>query len=95
MSVSITEFGKTTAGIPIQRAVLKNDFLEVHLLTYAAVIQKILVPDRKGNPVDVVLGYSTAAAYSLLPSAFSIAVRWENYKPCPAQIQRGRVRQAA
>ena len=56
MSVSITEFGKTTAGVPIQRAVLKNDQIEVHLLTYAALIHKILVKDRKGVPVDVVLG---------------------------------------
>ena len=62
MSVSITEFGKTTAGGPIQRAVLKNDQIEVHLLTYAALIHKILVKDRKGAPVDVVLWVPTASA---------------------------------
>ena len=74
MSVSITEFGKTTAGIPIQLAVLKNDQLEVHLLTYAAVIHKILVPDRKGNMVDVVLGYPTAADYELNTDSMGAAV---------------------
>ena len=74
MSVSITEFGKTTSGVPIQRAVLKNDQLEVQLLTYAAIIHKILVPDRKGNPVDVVLGYNTVADYELNTDSMGAAV---------------------
>ncbi|MFR3792471.1 MAG: aldose epimerase family protein [Blautia massiliensis (ex Durand et al. 2017)] len=74
MSVSITEFGKTTAGTPIQCAVLKNDQIEVHLLTYAAVIHKIVVKDRKGNPVDVALGYPTAADYELNTDSMGAAV---------------------
>ena len=65
MSVSITAFGKTTSGEPVRLVVLKNDQLEVHLLTYAALIHKILVPDRNGNPVDVVLGYPTVPDYEL------------------------------
>ena len=63
MSVSITDFGKTAAGENVRLVVLKNDQLEVHLLTYAALIHKILVPDRNGNPVDVVLGYPTVPDY--------------------------------
>lgn len=74
MSVSITPFGKTTDGQAIQLAVLKNDHLEVHLLTYAASIQKILVPDRKGNPVDVVLGYDHAVDYELNGGCLGAAV---------------------
>ena len=74
MSVSITPFGKTTAGDPVQLAVLKNDYLEVHLLTYAAVIHKIIVPDRKGTPVDVVLGYPTVADYELNTDSMGAAV---------------------
>lgn len=74
MSVSITEFGKTTSGAPVQLAVLKNEQLEVHLLTYAAVIHKILVPDRKGTPVDVVLGYDTVADYELNTDSMGAAV---------------------
>ena len=65
MSVSITAFGKTTSGEPVRLVVLKNDQLEVHLLTYAALIHNILVPDRNGNPVDVVLGYPTVPDYEL------------------------------
>ena len=63
MSVSITDFGKTAGGENVRLVVLKNDQLEVHLLTYAALIHKILVPDRNGNPVDVVLGYPTVPDY--------------------------------
>ena len=37
----------------------------MQLLSYAAIIHRIIVPDRKGNPVDVVLGYGTAADYEL------------------------------
>lgn len=65
MSVSITEFGRATDGTAIQRAVLKNDAIEVHILSYAAVIHRILVRDRRGNPVDVVLGYPTLADYEI------------------------------
>ena len=56
MSVTIRDFGKATTGEAVKLAVLKNDFMEVQLLSYAAIIHRILVPDRKGNPTDVVLG---------------------------------------
>lgn len=65
MSVSITDFGKTTDGRTVKLAVLKNNQIEVHLLTYAAVIHRILVNDRKGQPVDVVLGYPHVADYEV------------------------------
>ena len=61
MSVSIQDFGKSTSGQTVKLATLKNDFIEVQLLSYAAIIHRIIVKDRKGNPVDVVLGYDTAA----------------------------------
>ena len=65
MSVSIQDFGKSTSGQTVKLATLKNDFIEVQLLSYAAIIHRIIVKDRKGNPVDVVLGYDTAADYEL------------------------------
>ena len=65
MSVSITDFGKLTTGQPVQLVTLKNDKIEVQLLTYAAIIHRIIVPDRKGSPTDVVLGYPTARDYEL------------------------------
>ena len=59
MSVAIHDFGKLTTGQPVQLITLKNDKIEVQLLTYAAIIHRIIVPDRKGNPTDVVLVLAT------------------------------------
>ena len=74
MSVSIQDFGKSTSGQTVKQATLKNDFIEVQLLSYAAIIHRIIVKDRKGNPVDVVLGYDTAADYELNTDSMGAAV---------------------
>ncbi len=63
MSVQIKPFGTTRDGTPVQLAVLKNEHLEAHIISYAAAIQKLLVPDRAGRPVDVVLGFPDVAGY--------------------------------
>ena len=63
MSVQIKRFGTTKDGKPVQVAILNNGKLEAHILSYAAAIQKLLLPDRKGEPVDVVLGYPDVAGY--------------------------------
>ena len=59
MSIQIKDFGKTTAGQPVKVGILANDTIEVHILSYGATIQQLLVPDRKGNPTDVVLVLAT------------------------------------
>ena len=74
MSIQIKDFGKTTAGQPVKVGILANDTIEVHILSYGATIQQLLVPDRKGNPVDVVLGYPTAADYELNTDSMGAAV---------------------
>lgn len=74
MSVSIQDFGKSTSGQTVKLATLKNDFIEVQLLSYAAIIHRIIVKDRRGNPVDVVLGYDTAADYELNTDSMGAAV---------------------
>ncbi len=38
---------KTTAGQPVKVGILANDTIEVHILSYGATIQQLLVPDRK------------------------------------------------
>jgi len=38
---------------------------EVHILTLGAVVQKLLVPDRKGVFSDVVLGFDTLGPYKV------------------------------
>lgn len=63
MSVHIQEFGHTADGTPVQVAILNNGILEAHILSYAGALQKLIVKDRKGNPVDVVLGFDDVAGY--------------------------------
>ena len=65
MSVQIVDFGKTTDNTPVKLGILKNDQIEVHILSYGATIQKLLVKDRKGEMVDVVLGYDTVRDYEI------------------------------
>ena len=63
MSVHIRDFGRTSDGTPVQVAVLDNGVIEAHIISYAAAIQKLIVKDRKGNPVDVVLGFDDVEGY--------------------------------
>ena len=50
MSVSITDFGKLTTGQPVQLVTLKNDEIEVQLLTYAAIIASLCRTARAAPP---------------------------------------------
>ena len=66
MSVHIRDFGHTSDGTPVKVAVLDNGIIEAHILSYAGALQKLIVKDRKGNPVDVVLGFDTTLTYEKL-----------------------------
>ena len=74
MSVAIHDFGKLTTGQPVQLITLKNDKIEVQLLTYAAIIHRIIVPDRKGNPnpypekVEIILDKNAEGAALFYPA---------------------------
>ena len=70
MSVVLKEYGHTADGTPVQLAILNNGQIEVHILSYAAAIQKLFVPDSKGRKVDVVLVLTT------WPAMRQTAVRW-------------------
>ena len=60
----ISSFGRTGTGEEVFRYTLENDKgMKVSLINYACSVQSILVPDRMGRPVDVVLGYDTVEEY--------------------------------
>lgn len=42
---------------------LKSNFLEVHISSWGATIIRMLVPDKNGSPVDVLLGMESADDY--------------------------------
>lgn len=64
MSISISSFGWTQAGQPVDRLELINrNGLVCRLITFGAAVQALLVPSRQGQLVDVVLGYDTLDRY--------------------------------
>jgi aldose 1-epimerase len=57
-------FGQTPAGESVTLYTLKNaKGMEVHIMNYGGIIQKILTPDRNGKLEDVVLGFETLQEY--------------------------------
>lgn len=58
-----TPFGKTYEGAPVERYTLTGGKVTVRLMNRGATITEILVPDKAGNLVDVVLGFDDIAGY--------------------------------
>ena len=57
-------FGKTSAGWETTLYTLENkNGMQIAVSDYGATLVKVLVPDREGKLVDVVLGYDDAAGY--------------------------------
>ncbi len=57
-------FGTTSKGDKAKLYTMKNDNgMEIAVSDYGAALVKLLVPDREGKAVDVVLGYDSAEDY--------------------------------
>lgn len=74
MKISSKVFGITASGDVVTEYTLRSRSVEVSVLNYGAVIRKILVPDRSGNPVDIVLGYDDLASYEKNPVYFGALI---------------------
>ena len=61
--MKITPFGITPDGEPVSSIRLDNGLISCQIITFGATIRSLTVPDRNGNPVDVVLGYDTLEEY--------------------------------
>lgn len=59
----IQPFGITPAGEPVSLITLQNEEITCEIITFGAAIRSLLVPDRFGNRIDVVLGYDDPAQY--------------------------------
>lgn len=58
-------FGQLPDGTPVTRYRLQNgENAYVDILDYGATIQSLVMPDKYGMPVDVVLGYDTLEGYT-------------------------------
>ena len=64
MIISKREFGTLSDGTRVSCWTLENEQgMTAEVLDYGVTIRSILVPDQKGNAVDVVLGYDTLEEY--------------------------------
>ena len=62
--VEAVDFGQTKDGQKVQVYTLRNyNGLEVRCINYGCRLTHILVPQPKGEPVDVLLGYDDLASY--------------------------------
>lgn len=57
-------FGVTSEGVPVERYILINSAgMQVCILSYGGIIQKLEAIDRYGNVADVVLGFDSLQPY--------------------------------
>ena len=64
MAISKRHFGTLPDGAPVYAWTLVNNRgLQAEVLDYGVIIRSVTVPDRKGRPVDVVLGFDALEDY--------------------------------
>lgn len=56
-------FGQMPGGTPVEEFTLRNGPLSCQVLTYGGAVRSLVVPDKTGRPVDVVLGFDTLEDY--------------------------------
>ena len=63
MNIERKPFGKTARGEAVTLFEIRTPELTARILDYGATVQALLVPDKNGKPVDVVLGHDTIEGY--------------------------------
>ena len=64
MNITRESFGRTEDGRAVTRYTMTNGAgMTVRVLDYGCTVQSVIVPDRTGSPVDVVLGYDDIDGY--------------------------------
>ena len=70
-NVRVSDFGKTTDGVPIYRYLLDNKKgVEAVVISYGATLVSLKIPDRNGKVADIVLGYDNLEGYEQGKSYF-------------------------
>ncbi len=66
--MSRTEFGRLKDGRTASLYTIRNqNGLEAQISDFGGIVTKLLVPDKNGQPVDIVLGFDTLAEYAVNP----------------------------
>ena len=64
-SITKAAFGPTPHGQAVELYTLRNAHgMEVCIMTYGGIVQKLSVPDKQGRFADVTLGFDTLDAYT-------------------------------
>ncbi len=75
MPMTRTAFGTTREGTPIDRYSLRNgNGMQADVITFGAILNRLLVPDAKGVLKDVTLGYDSLAGYEMVAPFFGAVV---------------------
>ena len=68
-------FGALSDGRPVAAVTLSNrDGIAATIIAYGATLQSLIMPDRRGNRADVVLGYDNIRQYLDKPQYFGATV---------------------
>jgi aldose 1-epimerase len=68
-------FGKLNDGRTVYLYTLRNgNGMEAQVIDFGGIITKLLVPDKDGRPVDIVLGFDTLAEYETNPPYFGAII---------------------
>lgn len=75
MKVETRVFGKTPKGEEITLYSISNEKgMRAEVINYGAILVNLFVPDKKGELVDVVLGFDTLEQYEVNPSFFGATI---------------------
>lgn len=70
----IIKFGKLSSGEEIYAAVIQKGSYKVNVMSLGATLTEFSVPDKHGNPVDIVLGFDNPQSYIDTPTFFGMTV---------------------
>ena len=70
----VQPFGEVAGKTVNKYTITEQSGIQVSIINYGAIITELIVPDKKGAPVDVVLGFSTLDGYLNAPDIYMGAV---------------------
>ena len=79
-------FGKTADGRNVMAFRIRDGINEAVILSMGGIIQSLRVADKRGYPVDVVLGYNDVASYERHPEYIGGIIG-----RCANRIENGRM----
>ena len=64
LTIEKSGFGSLADGQAVDRYTLSNGRMSVAIITYGGIVQRVDIPDRRGNVANVTLGFKDIAGYT-------------------------------